>query len=234
MRPVIGITVSGYAEYEGIKLRADYFRQIEAVGGLPVLLPSLDPTLADEVAAVCQGLLFSGGGDLASYYLGEPPHPRLGLVEPERDAFELALARAGWQQGKALFGICRGMQLLNVALGGTLWQDLGDCPTAVASHQQQTPRQQAEQWLAITEPRLQALLGERLCVNSFHHQAVKTLAPPLLPAARAADGVLEAFVAAEPARFCLGVQWHPEALWQAASQHLFAAFVACAAGREHV
>ncbi len=176
------------------------------------------------------GLLLSGGGDLHPSFYSEEPCWKLGEVSLVRDRFEIALLRLVLDVGKPVLGICRGMQVLNVALGGTLYQDLPTQVPASLQHRQKGARKEPVHEVKLKKGSLLAdVLGaERIWVNSFHHQAVKDVAPPLEAVAWSADGVVEAVEL--PGRgFVVGVQWHPEDLLE--EDHaaaLFRGFVAAA------
>ena len=208
--PNIGITI-GKALVDGrwrYQCAEDYVRAILAAGGRPVLLPAETVLAAGEsLAAEYAGFILSGGGDLEAGLYGQAPHPANGEPDPARDQAELFLASLAVRVGRPLLAICRGLQVLNVALGGDLLQDL---PSAgFPGHDQAEPR------TARTHPveliggtLLGELLPARIVVNSFHHQAVGRLAGDLAVAGRSPDGVIEAAVL--PGRPVLGVQWHPE------------------------
>lgn len=225
-RPAIGITVLAYPEYAGRRLRDDYWRKVQAAGGIPLLLPPLQPELVPRLALLLDGLLLAGGGDFPAESYGQQPTAPPRWQDAERDAFELALIRACWQLGLPMLGICRGMQAMNIACGGSLHQHLALGKNAGIEHDQAAPRQETSHQVRIIHQRLVDLLGGVIEVNSHHHQAVDCLAPPFAPAAYAPDGVLEAMICRAPARYALGVQWHPEAL--AGSGSLFADLVAAA------
>lgn len=212
MRPQIGITVTQYEEYEGIKLRRDYIRAIEMAGGLPVLLPIVGEELVGDYLATLDGLLLTGGGDFAAELFGELPEPVECESEPERDIFELALIRAAWEKELPILAICRGVQGLNIALGGSIYQDLAYAGFERINHRQTESMKKGSHPVHISDERLAELLGEDILVNSSHHQALKRLAQDLVPAALAPDGVIEAIVARDPGRYAVGLQWHPETL----------------------
>ena len=214
-------------------LNRAYIRAVEAAGGVPLILPV---TTHPETIARCldalDGLLLSGGVDVAPSCYGENPHPELGETDADRDAAEIALIRAALERDKPILAICRGLQILNVALGGSLWQDL---PTETPS---EIFHAQTERHIARPETvhsirieagsRLSQIIGaETMQVNSLHHQALKDVADGLKVTARAADGVIEAAEMPDK-RFVVAIQCHPEELaaWQPESQRLFAAFVA--------
>lgn len=185
-----------------------------------VLLPPqpLEPMLPQ--LRFLQGLVIPGGPDLDPALYGESPLPELGAVSQERDALELGLIRWALHQGLPLLGICRGIQSLNVALGGSLYQDLPAQGFRELVHNGQPHL--VEQ---VADSPLTALFPPRFEVNSYHHQAIKTLAPGLRVLAQAPDGVIEA-VALEGHPFALAVQWHPELLPE--QWGIFRAFVEAA------
>jgi len=207
---------------------------VERAGGAPVLLPAgLGPAAVDEVFKRADGVLLSGGGDLDPACYGLPPHPLAVGIDPARDEAELRLARRAAAEAKPLFGSCRGAQVLNVALGGTLYADTSEHPGA-EPHAYSDPglpwdlRPHVVQVAEAT--RLAGLLGAPLLpVNSLHHQACRGLAPGLVAAARAPDGLIEA-VELPRHPFALAVQWHPECLPDdPAMRHLFEGFIAATA-----
>ena len=230
---IILITTTDYKEYDGIRLRADYFRCVAAAGGIPLLVPPLPAENAAELAATADGLLLSGGGDMEPQWYGQIPMCRLSGVDAARDALEVALVNAFWQRRLPILGICRGCQVLNVALGGTLYQDIalfsGVAGKSKASirHDQPEDRHSVTHKVALISTDLQQMFGETLLVNSHHHQAIEQTARPLRVAARSEDLLIEAVSARESSRFCLGVQWHPECL--PAHLPLFNALVEAAA-----
>lgn len=202
---------------------------VERAGGLPLLLP---PALADatlrRIFERLDGVLFTGGGDIDPAHYGGAPSDRLGGVDPARDHLELTLARWTVDEGKPVFGICRGLQTLNVALGGALYGDISEHPDAQRhTYYPGLPFDLRPHPVDITaDSTLARIIGEpRVMVNSLHHQAVRVVAPGLRVVARAEDGLVEALEApGHP--FALAVQWHPEALPDAPEmQRLFRAFV---------
>jgi len=221
-----------------------YLQALVRAGAAPVLIPHLaDLNLLRAVYECLDALLLPGGGDVAPHHFGQQPHPKCGPPDPDRDGVELALARWCVQDNKPLLAICRGIQVLNVALGGSLYQDIEAQVPGAARHDwyPDHPRDLLAHALSV-EPgtRLAAILGfdegspQRpasgrsipLKVNSLHHQAIMELAPGLKMAARAPDGIVEA-VEVEGHPFALGVQWHPEELApkDVGAQELFKALI---------
>ncbi len=227
-KPRIGITVNCSQGRRLLWLPLAYSRRLEEAGAIPLLLPPMEPPAAQDLAGSLDGLLLSGGGDLSPLYYGEEPRPGLGEVDPRRDAWEFALVRAALLRRLPLLGICRGLQVMNAALGGSLVQDLGG--TGSLQHRQKAPRSQPSHSVEILpRTRLSRILGEgSIAVNSFHHQAAARIAPELRKAAVAPDGVIEALECIDD-RFLAAVQWHPESLHHPASELLFSAFVGAAA-----
>lgn len=231
-KPVIGITPSHNTENDDLSLRPTYLRAISAAGGLPVLLP-LEGSEEDrkQLAALCDGFLFSGGPDLHPFLLGEETQIHCGNVSPARDRMETQLLKLTMMENKPILGICRGSQLINVALGGDLYQDIpsqtkSDFPIA---HSQPFYYNIPAHHVTVKEGTLLSKIAEgktTLEVNSVHHQAVRRIAPGLIASACSPDGIVEA-VEKPDYPFLLGVQWHPEYLWQTQKEaaELFKAFV---------
>ena len=210
-RPVIGI--SGNFGENGLELAEGYYRSIIAAGGIAVALPPIED--AEQVLGQLEhvdGILLSGGGDINPLLLNEEPLPQLGKVNPVRDSHELLLAKLAYDRGIPMLGICRGIQVLVAALGGTLHQDIKACmPDAeLLKHSQQMPRFVASHTVtALADSIVGKTLGTNIAVNSFHHQAVATPGPLLRVTATASDGVIEA-VESTDFKSVMGVQWHPE------------------------
>jgi putative glutamine amidotransferase len=222
---LIGITACGKLE--------DYRQAVIHVGGeVRILERSMTPV--DALNGI-GGLLLPGGGDVEPARYGEEPHPSLVDVEPLRDEFEIALVREARSRNLPIFAICRGLQVLNVAFGGTLVQDIPSQVPGALEHRLAVPPHEAfalahEVWID-KDTTLARLMSERLggadtCdVNSRHHQAVKQVAPNFNVSATAPDGVVEA-IEDPSAPFCLAVQWHPENFWRTGEfRPLFETFV---------
>lgn len=242
MDPVIGITATLKEDLDGIDTRPlggyvradlDYVEGVARAGGAPVVLPPIVEAAGSLVESI-DGLLLSGGSDLDPDYYGEKPVPEMGVTIPERDAFEMALLGYALERGIPVFGICRGLQVLNVSLGGTLYQDL---PTQfdpeALKHRQNTPKRQPTHEVEVdANSRVSEVVGSRnLKVNSYHHQAVKDLAGDLVVCGRSPDGIVEAVEARNfSEQWILAVQWHAEAMRESGREHksLFEAHVEAA------
>ena len=226
-KPVIGISCGVEAESANWLLRSYYGEAIHALGGSFVLLPTQNPQEAFCLLQKLDGLLLAGGGDMHPEFWGEEPHLGLGRVDRKRDIWELALFHAAMQIELPVLGICRGMQLINVALGGSLWQQ----NPGNHCHAQTSPYEQVWHGLQITAPAFAEACGfeeAETMVNSCHHQCVRRLGCGLTVAAKAKDGIVEAIVHENS---IWGVQWHPEYLWreEGLSRRLFQLFLqACA------
>lgn len=185
---------------------------IQKAGGLPIVLPIGEEEHAAAYVSQIDKLLLAGGQDISPDYFGEEPHPKLEETNRNRDIFELALIKEALKQSKPIFAVCRGMQLLNVALGGTLYQDLSLYPEWKVQHgQEPTQPQFATHGIQIEkDSALYDILGETYRVNSYHHQAINTLASSLKITAKSTDGIVEAIESADKSQNILGVQWHPE------------------------
>ena len=230
MKKIVGMPC-GRVFKDGVPYRnyvnVTYSQAIAAAGGLTTLLPIGDPGDVGAYLDRLDGLLLPGGIDVEPRHYGAEPHPRLGETDGGQDLFEIAAAREAWSRGMPIFAICRGIQVLNVALGGDLIQDLpSDAPSEI-QHRQTAPRPEATHDIAIDPgSRLYRIVGERMAVNSFHHQSVGVPAPRLRVVARSADGIVEA-VESDDHPYLIALQCHPEemAACDAASRSLFRQFV---------
>jgi putative glutamine amidotransferase len=221
--PRIGLTIcSRLADYE------------ESLHRAHAEIVPLDPTSGDPAAVLdrLDALVLTGGGDVDPTLYGEAAHPTSSPAEPGRDAFELALTRGALDRGLPLLAICRGIQVLNVAAGGSLVQDIPTQVPGALEHRVETPSSAIAHEVWVTAGSMLASLmaerieGDALLVNSRHHQAVARLAPGFVATATAPDGVVEA-IERPDLPFCLGVQWHPENFWRTGEfRALFEALVA--------
>jgi putative glutamine amidotransferase len=214
MRPVVGITLGDGGRPGFHAVREAYVRSVEQAGAVPVALP---PVRAEDVPALLDrldGVLLSGGVDVDPVLFGQAPHPKLGKVDRRRDDFELALTREALRRDRPILAICRGHQVLNVAAGGTLIQDIPSTVKGAVDHDARGPRWRRAHRVALAPAsRLRGILGQdTMSVNSLHHQAVDRLGRGLVVSARSEDGVVEGLE--EPTRrFVIAVQWHPESFW---------------------
>jgi putative glutamine amidotransferase len=247
MKPIIGITPSAQTDmlahgtFRRYVLSSPYVRAVEAAGGIPLILPPQGGNV-ESLTQVIDGLLLSGGADINPVRYGESSiHPETYGIDDERDRFELDLFDAMLQREKPVFGICRGIQVINVALGGTLIQDIASQhPGAAAVGHRQHERGLEDSAIghvvSVTESDVLPIFGNgQAGVNSFHHQAIRDLAPALFPAAYSPDGLVEAVAMAErPSVFA--VQWHPELMYERHQEHLrgFMRLVDAAAARNLV
>jgi putative glutamine amidotransferase len=218
-----------------VRLNEAYTDALAAAGLVPLVLPPVEPRIALDALAQAAGLVLTGGEDVDPSLFGETRHAATGEPHAARDACELALARAAFEQRTPTLAICRGAQVMNVALGGTLVQDIASDNPKALDHALAERRTERMHGVSI-EPgsALARVVGAtRIATNSSHHQSVRDVAPPLRITARGEDGIVEAIEPIDPAWWMLAVQWHPEELvatpddWD---RRLFAAF-AHAAGR---
>jgi putative glutamine amidotransferase len=189
-----------------------YLAAVREAGGMPVILAPVQESSIESLLGRLDAVVLSGGPDLHPTSYGALPHPELGPTEPELDRFELELARTAVTRGLPVLGICRGMQVLNVALGGSLHQHLPDLESQI-DHRQTSPSGEPSHRVTLErDSRLTKVIGRRYVeVNSFHHQGLHALGKGLAVAGRAPDGHVEA-VEVRGRRFTFGVQWHAECL----------------------
>ena len=243
-RPVIGIATQTLPAVPGERphcwiMGHRYVEALRLAGAIPWLIP-LMPHAPDTMLALCDkldGIFLTGGVDVDPARYGEPRHPLCGTTDPDRDAIELLLLDHALKTGKPVLAVCRGIQILNVALGGSLFQDVSaQVPAAMKHDYFPTPVNPSRSYLAHeiavdTSSRLGRILGEGVVpVNSMHHQAIKTLGAGLKPTAHAPDGIIEA-VEGTGTQFLVAVQWHPEELAESmpGQGRLFTEFAAAAA-----
>jgi putative glutamine amidotransferase len=198
----------GFGHEEQAIFALNYFEKALAFDMTPIAIPAEDPSHADAYLDLVDGLIFTGGTDIDPEFYGQAPHPKLGTVIRQRDEFELRLARLAIDRGLPVLGVCRGMQVLNVAMGGSLAQHVGP-EEGMRRHGTGTPTPEFHE-VAVVEDELQSLLGDRPTVNSLHHQGVLELGKGLKVAACSPDGLIEAAVGIGGP--LLAVQWHPEQL----------------------
>jgi len=232
--PIIGITVSRIFKNQQFYNQnpSAYAEAIVRASGLPLLIPAEFPFAnINQILSQIDGLLISGGGDIDYRLYGGEAHSTIEGICKDRDQLEMALLKSAIQAKKPVLAICRGIQLVNVALGGTLYTHIPDQYKTDLIHN--TPEEKGREYLAHeVELDLNSKLGKiitvkNFSVNSFHHQAIKTIAPDLMVTARATDGLIEAVEMAGDSFGVIGVQWHPECLQAIQSQrNIFEAFTA--------
>lgn len=230
-KPVIGIIPLWDEEKESIWMVPGYLDGIRDAGGIPVILP-LTPKMEDigQLDSVIDGYLFTGGHDVDPRMYGEEPLPVCGTCCPERDILEKEIYKIASQEDKPVLGICRGIQLLNVLHGGTLYQDLPQqfVGTKEIDHHMTAPYDRTVHEVNITEgtPLYQLLQQKTLSVNSYHHQGIRTLGVGLEVMAVSEDGLTEGICVPDK-KFIWGIQWHPEFIYHKddTARKIFQAFV---------
>ncbi|RKX71838.1 gamma-glutamyl-gamma-aminobutyrate hydrolase family protein [candidate division WOR-3 bacterium] len=208
MAPLIGITVSYNWEERRFFLARDYVNAIVRSGGVPLMLPLLDPGGIDQVIKAVDGLLLSGGFDVSPILYGREPKG-VGKIDPDRDRFEIEIVHRAYRRRLPILAICRGIQLLNVALGGTLMQRLKGL-----KHFQESERSKPSHSITIEPGSIfyQIARKKKILVNSFHNDAIDNLSPKLRPTGWAEDGIIEVVEGKNRANI-LGVQFHPECMF---------------------
>lgn len=235
MKPIIGIPTHlmfiGSSPSGGKEVsycNEDFSLAISKAGGIPLLLPTLshNEDILNQLL-LCDGILLPGGDDINPLLYGEEPSSNLGEVYASVDQYEITLTRFALSHNKPILGICRGCQLLNIVLGGNVYQDLSEYPTVHLKHSQKARRHEATHTVQIKPDSLiHDLFGDSLEVNSFHHQAICNLGKGVTATAHAKDNIIESIqLMTKP--FVLGVQWHPEIMLNQSSAMLplFQAFI---------
>lgn len=229
MEPKIGIVICGFTENRQF-VTNPYIQSVRYSKGLPIILPLVrSDRLISEYVKLCDGFLFCGGGDITPLLFGEEPRKGNGSTDITVDLFQIRLMKQILRSGKPVLAICRGIQILSVACGGTIWQDLSLIPGSTLDHMQQSASRGEVSHLIRTEPGslLRRYIGSRIFVNSYHHQAVNSPGKDVRVSAKASDGTIEAIeLRSHP--FAVGVQWHPECMYRTSSEmrELFHEFIA--------
>lgn len=234
-KPIIGISSSiivdnsgSFAGYKRAYVNKDYVDAVIRAGGVPLIIPfSTDKEVIISQAQLIDGLILSGGHDINPYNYGQEPSQKIGETFPERDIYEMILLEESKKREIPILGICRGFQLINVAAGGTLYQDLSLIPGNILKHNQVSNPTLKTHKIEIKENSyISSIFGKETMVNSFHHQAVDKVADDFIVVARASDGVIEA-IEHKTYKFLVAVQWHPEMLAVECekARELFAKFV---------
>lgn len=231
-KPVIGINsnrvIKLETEYSHSVIDAisnDYIESVIKAGGIPVILPILnDEESIRRQIELLDGIILSGGIDINPLAYNEEPSPKLGYIFPDKDTFDILLVRIACELNKPILAICRGHQILNVAFGGTLYQDLSDMEGCYIKHQQQTKDGAVTHTIDILKDSiLHTILGNSIVTNTFHHQAIKDLAPGFKVTAYSKDNVIEAIEKCN-SNFIVGVQFHPEIMTAYNNQNMLKLF----------
>lgn len=216
-KPLIGIVGNllfdeggMFPGYERAYVNNDYVQTVVMAGGAPYILPLIsDYEAVKRQVETMDGIVISGGYDVNPLVYGEEPTQKQGFICPEREQYDSMVIKAAMELKKPIIGVCRGLQILNATLGGTLYQDLSFIDGCYIKHVQSSRPEVASHTVNVEKrTKLYDILGEEILTNSFHHQAVKDLAPGFKVAARAKDGVIEAIEKEDG--FVIALQWHPE------------------------
>ena len=218
LKPIIGITgnqtILNNDAYKPFNINyspAGFSNAIARAGGTPIILPIATPEIAHSYVSLIDGLLLTGGQDISPQLYGEEPRNVIGEVAPDRDALEVALIQEALKQGKPILGVCRGMQLINVTLGGTLYQDLVTEANVTIQHQQKAqPEFVTHSVIVDAHSHLATLIPNGKLINSVHHQGIKQLAPTLRASSWSPDSVIESIEWIDENHSIVGIQWHPE------------------------
>ncbi len=230
MKPIVGVIPLWDEEKESFWMLPGYMEGLMEAGALPVMFPLTDTEFdLSSLMSICKGVLFTGGHDVSPGLYGEEPLNELVSCCPARDRMESIILDIAIRQDKSLLGICRGLQFINAALGGTLYQDLPIQHPSPINHHQNPPYDHPVHKVRLREesPMYNLFQEETISVNSYHHQAIKTLAPSLRIMAESIDGLIEAVYMPEK-RFLWAIQWHPEFNFRTSreSRKIFEAFIA--------
>lgn len=228
MKPKIGIIVCGLHDNRQFVTNA-YIQSVRYAGGLPFLIPLVKSSAAiNDYLSLCDGFLFCGGADITPLLFGQEPVNGIGETNIRLDLFQIRLMRKILETSKPVLAICRGIQILNVACGGTIYQDLSLKSGDLLNHMQTSVSRNEISHKVTVKPGtlLHQITGSILYTNSFHHQALDKLGAGLITSAKTSDSTIEAIeMPSHP--FVVGVQWHPEAMYQTspAMRELFSRFV---------
>lgn len=215
MKPKIGIVICGFINQKQFVSNA-YIQSIRYSGGIPIILPLVrsDQMLQDYIN-LCDGFLFCGGNDITPLLFGQEPMRGNGKTNISLDLFQIRLMRQILKAKKPVFSICRGMQIFNVACGGSIFQDISTHTSSHLNHMQESDSRNdiSHKIKTMSDSALRKYIGRYLYVNSFHHQAVDKIGKHLMVCARSSDGIAEAIEMPEHP-FAIGVQWHPECMYR--------------------
>ena len=215
MKTKIGIIICGLLDNKQYVTDA-YIQAVKSAGGLPIVLPLVkSKTIIQEYVTLCDGFLFCGGGDITPLLFGQEPDYGIGATDITLDLFQIRMIKEVLSKEKPVLAICRGMQVLNVACGGTIYQDLNQVDFETINHMQTSLSRKDISHKVFFKPktRLHRLLGDFAYTNSFHHQAVDRLGSGLIATGSTGDDIIEAIeMPSHP--FAVGVQWHPESMYE--------------------
>lgn len=215
LKPIIGVTPGISEDEKFYKVSTDNLAAIEKAGGIPLVLSYLSKAQdIKQIVEKIDGLYLTGGDDIDPKYFNEDPHPNIGAFNPKRDALEMKITKLMLTKNKPILGVCKGTQMLNLAAGGDMYQDIyAQIDTDLIQHRQKAPRYVATHDVKLIKDSLiyQILGKENIRVNSLHHQANRQVGKGFIVSGKAADGVIEAIESLKH-RFVLGLQWHPEML----------------------
>jgi len=226
MKPIIGLTSSFNWDDKQYALPDSYVQAIEKNGGTPIILPQTMEIDTVKLLELVDGIILTGGVDIDPYVYGEPPIPQQGRIDPVRDHFEISIAKQAISMNKPTLAICRGCQILNVAAGGSLYQDINTQIKGSLKHSGQAPTYYPTHPVKLAEKsKLAEVYGSKTTkVNSFHHQGVKALGKELEATAWADDNTIEG-IEHKKADYIIGVQWHPERMLDSDQNKIFKHFI---------
>lgn len=237
MKPIIGITAHIMIETDPIghelfghsHIGNTYVTSISQAGGVPIILPAfIDAKDRQDIVDLCDGFLFAGGLDMSPSLYDEDVHPKLNVTNLKFDHTQINLMKKVMEAKKPILAICRGSQVMNVACGGSLYQDVSESPGSYIKHSHETGNADGAHRVFIDkDSKLYTMLGEKQMVNSYHHQSIKRLGENIKAVAYAADGIVEG-IELQDYPFGIGVQWHPEAMYafeDESMKPLFDAFI---------
>lgn len=226
MKPIIGLTM--YDFDKKLDINNAYLTSIELAGGIPICIPNATEENVEAVLNVVDGLVLIGGADIDPLLFNEEPHRHIGSVVRKRDDSDLLLMKAAFKRQMPVLGICRGQQIMNVAFGGTIIQDIPSQVENTILHKQPSKRGELAHTVEVKTPKFNEIFTEETFrVNTFHHQSVGNLGEGLLVSAVAKDGIIEG-IEHESHPYCVAVQWHPEELapnGDVYAQRLFKSFI---------
>lgn len=231
MKPIIGVTTSMEIDQSHYTVTHRNIKAISHAGGIPLMLPYLlEDDDINQIANEIDGLYATGGYDIDPTFFGEEPIPELGTIIPGRDQFEMALIKKLLELGKPILGVCRGCQILNIAAGGDMYQDIyAQADTELLQHTQKAPMEHGSHFVKVLKGSLlyQLTGSEKIRINSWHHQANRNVPNSFQISGKANDGIIEA-IESKNHPFVLGLQWHPEAMMDGISLGIYQNFIKAA------